>query len=302
MYQAQLIQLEKSNEEIRSLRSSLSVDVLSVSMQILKNLESHPSYIQKYLKDVTGKSLHATPIGKLYHSLMAPLRDKKAIHIHIDDIKIRELDHSFHEQYSHLVNWGYNRRYKVSDGDYIPLALPQTLHSPHTIKTFIATTTIGQEEIILSTISVVEGKGVEVFELYQVPRSIQRAGKVAELKRFAKHPLFDVLAHAEDETLQTHSHMYARLILRKIWRAMGQHMEKYNLKPYYILAPHVKNWFDSAGVGPIELVSETTRQESPKYQQLLSTFPHYWQKKPAVYSAPHFPKPITLYPQKIYTK
>jgi hypothetical protein len=271
-----------------------AVPELTFSRQSFEHLE------KLNLEYILGDELHLypafsqNPLTELYHSLMRPFKEHQFSTITWRKIEVIELQahhKSLQKQVGNLINWAYNRRYKVFDGKYIPLDLPPL---DEDTKTFVSVLHTDAGPVVLSCMSVVKGDGIEIFELFELPDHQGNLESSVEMKRYAKHPVLDLLMRSPDKELASLSKIYAQLSIREIWKKMAQHMTKNSLTPFYILAPHVKEWFEASGIGPHKEVSFTAKKESLKYQELLQLFPHYWQKNPAVYHAPTHPQQVTV--------
>ena len=274
--------------------------LLSSLIKYLENKDNN--YIQKYLRDSHGRTLHNTPLGQIYHALMTPFRGVQSITIRCNEIEIKEVSLDLAEQTSQVVNWAYNRRYRIVNGEYIPLAFNYITTHMFNVKTFVATIQVDKQEVVLTTMSVAGGEEIEIFELFSINKTLPHHTSdytQVELKRYAKHPIFDLLEMSSEKKLVELSELYARLVIRKVWKAMGDYMKQKKLFPYYILALHVKKWFESAGVGPVQVISDTPNTQSKKYNDLIESFPHYWKKSPIAYQAPHYPLSHTGFVKKI---
>lgn len=279
-------------------KDKFALPIVDIPIAVIKKLEDPSSrYDELYMRTASGASLRGTLLGEVHASLMAPIYQEGVMKLDMNNMYIREVDPALSVQTAAVINAGYNRRY-YDGADYIHLAgSNELLHHPGAT-TYVATTVVGESEVVLATMRSATNGAVEVFDLFEMQQHKKWPHEIAnvppaELKRMALHPVLDMLLGVDDPELKQLVELQRRIVIREIWRALGAQLEAANCLTYYIASPKVRTWVDSAGVGPIAEVEAIIDTTSQNYQQLIKTFGAYWGSDPRLYLSPTIPAPIS---------
>ena len=240
----------------------------------------------------------------LFDKLITPFLEEE---VELDTSRIKlsavERDTDCGNKAAEVVNFAYNSRYVRNGGEVVDMAT-DNLDFDGNSKIIIAKQQVGGEGVVLATFRVVYGSELDVFKLFEAefPNEWPHRAEVTqenfpisfpgELGRFSLHPIFDIIGSPENPLLREDSRTFKKLLLKKMWpEGMSLLRENGVTHPYFILAPHVKEFVASAGIIPKD-VEGIVPTESDYALGIRSKFKEYWKpesniwEQPEVYIAP----------------
>ncbi len=250
----------------------------------------------KYFRGYEG-----TPLDALFQDLIQPFTQDKA-EIEFGRISTQVLADSdtLLEQARKVINFGYNSRY-VNDGGQVEDITRDRYDSEQSTRTIVSTQEVNGRQVVLSTYRMIVGDRLDVFDLFK----IEAGGRwphadnqfvAGELGRFSLHPIFDVVG--VEDRFKSVAALHKRLSLRKIWVDGMQHMSRKGVThPYFILAPSVRKFVESAGIKP-KVIDGVVPNDSEYSRSIRSRFSQYWApsltsaEQPTVYIAPWNLEPL----------
>lgn len=201
-------------------------------------------------------------------------------------------------QSTEIVDHGYNFRYVDDHGEVISLA-PDAIDKLPTTKTVVAVQNVGGDNIVLGTFRIVTDPEVlDIFELFDMqngfwPHAIPGNPilKPGELGRFALHPRLDEIRR-KSLASKPLVDKYKRQILRCMWPFGMRLLQEAEVEvPYFVLAPAVRSFVESAGIIPEPIQGEEP-SNSVAAQKIRQNFSKYWLiDPPSAYLAPREMQP-----------
>lgn len=205
-----------------------------------------------------------------------------------------------------LVSYSYDSRY-LENYTGSPMAGVDLIGITPNTRTIVAVQTIGSTPVVIGTFRIVFGNDLDVFRLFAMEsgrfwphESPSNWGhqKAAELERFSLHPALDLPRIASDTEGKSLASLHKRLVLRELWRFGMKLIEREAVKvPYFIMAPHVHRFVESAGIvaTPVE---GAVPSASPFACEVRRRWRRYWKpdspafERPYVFLAPRDLRPL----------
>lgn len=198
-----------------------------------------------------------SPLYIIFSELLAQFQNIENITIDFNNILLSE---GTGDVVKKITDFSYNSRYGRRNGEYFSLSSSKEIPIVFTMYTT-------HSHIPIASISLYF-KETDIEKVFMYKNINDEP--IVELKRFALHPIFDVVSIYEKELIKE----VKKLITCMLWKKAYEYAKVMKKKPMMILNFNTYEYFKDCGVLCDKL--STKIQDSNQAQFLVKYFPYYW--------------------------